>query len=39
MSNNRKEPHKLNFRDIITYIIGFLFFLFVFYMPTVNGHG
>ena len=39
MPNNNKEPHKLNFRDIITYIIGFSYFLFVFYMLTLNWHG
>ena len=39
MSKNKKEPHILNFRDIITYNIGFFFFLFVFYMLTVNWHG
>ncbi len=38
-AQNKKEPHRPNFRDIITYIIGFLFFLFVFYMLTLNWHG
>ena len=39
MSDNNKKPRKLTLGDIITYIIGFLFFLFVFYMLTLNWHG
>ena len=39
MSDNNKEPRKLTLGAIITYVIALLFFLFVFYMLTLNWHG
>lgn len=38
-NGNDKKRRKLTLGDWLTYIIGTLFFLFVFYMLTVRWHG